>query len=85
MTTEEIGTDSTVINAEGEQIPLIFHRTSHGKETLAVYLAPDGNNDDVLEPLKKKAFTWSDNIQADGKQPIPPFLSHLNIHYQRLY
>lgn len=35
-----------------------------GTNMLGVYLAPDGNNKDHLEALRKKAERWADNIQS---------------------
>ena len=48
---------------------LTNHDAHIGKETLCVYLAPDGNNDEALESLIKKASTWSDNIRVGHLSP----------------
>ena len=37
---------------------------SEGKETLGVYLAPDGNNKEMIEYLKGKATEWSDLVRT---------------------
>ena len=62
LTPEEIDTEFTVVDTTGERVQLESYSASTWKETLGVYLAPDGNNDAVLEALISKANTWKDNI-----------------------
>ena len=37
---------------------------NEGKETLRVFLAPDGNNKDMIEHLKEKAEHWNDLVNT---------------------
>ena len=61
---DEIGESYTVRDQNGIQQPLHSHEASTGKETLGVFLAPDGNNLAAKQALEKKAKRWRDNIKA---------------------
>ena len=45
-----------------KQMPTL--NPSEGKETLGVFLAPDGNNKKMIEYLKEKTENWSDMIRT---------------------
>ena len=68
-TPDEIDHEITVKNADEERKILQQIAAHKGKETLGVYLAPDGNCKDAVEALRLKAESWHNNIKA-GR--IPP-------------
>ena len=43
-------------------------KASQGMETLGVFLAPDGSNDEAVTKLKQKASNWHDNIMLGQLQ-----------------
>lgn len=54
----------TVLDCNDVRKPLPSVNINKGKETLGVYLAPDGNNQDAVKEMSNKAKQWSDNIRA---------------------
>ena len=47
-----------------EKVELTQVPVSQARRTLGVYLAPDGNNEDILRGFKDKARLWSDQMRA---------------------
>ena len=46
-----------------------------GKETLGVFLAPDGNNDEVVKQLRKKTEKWAKLITNGYLNPTEAWLA----------
>ena len=61
---EDIQHDFTVKDDEETQQPLTSLNYDEGKETLGVYLAPDGNNTAMVKVLCKKAEEWKEHINS---------------------
>ena len=61
---EDIQTEFTVLDQHDIRQSLKTIDIHQGKETLGVYLSPDGNNDNTTKVLKKKAEVWRDNIKT---------------------
>ena len=61
---EDIQTEFTVLDQHDIRQSLKTIDIHQGKETLGVYLSPNGNNDNATKVLKKKAEVWRDNIQT---------------------
>ena len=53
-----------VKNHRDQTQPLKKVNASEGRETLDVYLAPDGNNQAAVEKMTQKAQEWHDNIMV---------------------
>ena len=64
-TVAEIGTSFEAPNANGVMTNLDQLEPSEARETLGVYLAPDGNNDEAVKRLREKAKAWS-NLVTTG-------------------
>ena len=60
----DIQHDFTVRDDQEIRQVLISLEHNEGKETLGVYLAPDGNNSKMVEVLKTKAEEWRDHINS---------------------
>ena len=69
QTCQDINCDFSVTDEHGDRVPLQSFDANIGKETLGVILAPDGNSNDALKSLLKKAKTWSANIKAGHLKP----------------
>ena len=66
---EEIEQTYSVMDKDNNQQCLQRHEAHTDKETLGVFLAPDGNNNAAKLELEKKAKTWRDNIKAGHLTP----------------
>ena len=65
----EIDQQFTVLNKD--DIPEVLQRCEAytGKETLGVFLTPDGNNNHAKKALETKAKQWRDNLRAGHLNP----------------
>ena len=54
----------TVLNEFQERVELKQIPVSKAKKTLGVFLAPDGNNEDMLQYLIQKAQEWSEQMRV---------------------
>ena len=61
---EEVDFEFSVIDHNGVRQPLPQKEATHSLCTLGVHLAPDGNNSEMVETLRKKVEKWKANIQA---------------------
>ena len=61
---EDIEHEFTVKDDRETRQPLSSLNPDVGKETLGVYLAPDGNNNTMVKELRAKAEEWRDNINS---------------------
>ena len=68
-TLNEIDPSFTVLDKKNVQQQLCCYEASIGKETLGVFLAPDGNNKAALKSLEDKAKKWRDSIKAGHLSP----------------
>ena len=59
---DEIGAHFEAPNAEGIITQLDQLEPTDARETLGVYLSPDGQNVEAIEQLRKKAKNWSDLV-----------------------
>lgn len=57
-----------MLDSEGKRIQIQQLPTSKGMKTLGVILAPDGNNNDVVEAMTKKAEVWANLIYTGHLQ-----------------
>jgi hypothetical protein len=76
-TNAEIGASFSVKDHKNQMLPLQQHDPHIGKETLGVILAPDGNNQAMVEALVSKASEWRDHIQTGFLNAQD---SHLALH-----
>jgi hypothetical protein len=63
-TVREIGANFSVKDHNEDTLPLPQHDPHIGKETLGVILAPDGNNQAMVESMIAKATEWRDYVQT---------------------
>jgi hypothetical protein len=63
-TVEEIGVRFEAPNAEGTMTELDQLESSEARETLGVYLSPDGNNTKAVAQLRKKGKDWSELVST---------------------
>ena len=68
-TLAEIDTTFTVLNQDDSREVLACYEPTDGKETLGVFLSPEGNNDAAFDALQSKAQQWRDNILAGHLNP----------------
>jgi hypothetical protein len=61
-TVEDIGSHFEAPNSQGILTELPQLEPSDARETLGVYLAPDGNNNTAVEHLREKAVEWSNLV-----------------------
>ena len=61
---EDIEHNFTVKDDEENRQELISLDHDVGKETLGVYLAPDGNNEQMVKVLRHKTEEWRDHINS---------------------
>ena len=61
---EDIGWDFTVKDHNDVRQPLPQLAASEGKETLGVFLAPDGNNDEAITNMLDQSGTWADLVKT---------------------
>ena len=61
-----------MLDKDDNRVPLQTVAASKGKETLGVILAPDGNCEDAMEEMCKKAKTWKAHMKAGH---LPPSLA----------
>ena len=61
---DEIGAEFTVKDHNNQLGPLQTLNVSEGRETLGLLLAPDGNNEDAVDELLKKATEWKELVQV---------------------
>ena len=66
---EEIEQTYSVLDKDTNSQLLQRYEAHIGKETLGVFLAPDGNNKAAKLGLEKKAKIWRDNINAGHLTP----------------
>ena len=66
---EEIEQTYSVLDKDNNSQLLQRYEAHIGKETLGVFLAPDGNNKAAKLGLEKKAKIWRDNINAGHLTP----------------
>ena len=66
---EEMDTNFTVLNKDGNIESLTCVESHKGRETLGVFLCPDDNNKEAVHALAEKAKRWRDNIHSGHLQP----------------
>lgn len=76
-TVEDIGAHFEAPNADGRMTELEQVEPSEARETLGVFLAPDGNNSTAISNLKKKARDWS-NLVLTGHLSADDIRTALN-------
>jgi hypothetical protein len=67
-TVEEIGAHFEVPDAQGNTVTLRQLEASDAEKTLGVILAPDGNNKQAVEALRKSAEEWSALVKTGHLQ-----------------
>ncbi len=60
----------TVVDTNGlDIVPLTRHEVDHAEETLGVYIAMDGNNNEETQALRHKAIKFASNIRSTFTDP----------------
>lgn len=61
---EEVDFNFTVKDCDNQSHPMPQYSPHEAKETLGVYLAPDGNNKEQVRILRQKAEAWKEKINV---------------------